>query len=88
VSRPRRKYGSPEAILDALNRSYTAIWKEFVESAEPPKALYHYCPEQALPKILASRKLWCSDILRMNDETEIVYGYDEIIGPIALQGLA
>jgi hypothetical protein len=83
VSKPRRKYGSPEAVLSALKQKYRSVWKEYVDDPHPPETLYHYCAHDVLPKILNSGKLWASDVLCMNDKTEITYAFNEIISPLA-----
>jgi hypothetical protein len=44
--------------------------------------LYHYCAPEVFLKILQSRTLWASDILRMNDLREIEYAFADILSPL------
>lgn len=83
--KPRRKRSSFEAAVDDLKWAFKAIWNRHVEVAEPPTILYHYCPENVLPKILRSGKLWASDILCTNDSKEIAYAFNDVIAPLVGQ---
>ena len=40
------------------------------ENADIPPVIYHYCSESGFRGILASKKLWMSDVHFMNDVTE------------------
>jgi hypothetical protein len=82
MSKPRRKYGSPEAVTSALKSVFEAIWREYVEEPGPPKTVYHYCRENVLWQILRAGKLWASDVLCMNDPKEITYAFTDIISPL------
>lgn len=73
---------SPELAQGALKRAFESVGSDYVDVAELPAMLYHYCPEDAFPKILASGKLWASDVLRMPDRGEIAYAFNEIIAPV------
>jgi hypothetical protein len=86
VSKPRRKYNSPKAIVDALERRFRFIDQKYVEVPDPPKTLYHYCREDVLLAILCSGNLWASDVLFMNDEKEVGYSYDLINRIVAAAG--
>jgi hypothetical protein len=45
-----------------------------LESAPPPEILYHYTDESGLRGILASGQLWLTDILALNDPSELTHG--------------
>ncbi|MGA2113224.1 MAG: DUF2971 domain-containing protein [Bryobacteraceae bacterium] len=44
--------------------------------------MYHYCKHDAFCKIVRSGKLWASDVLCMDDRTEIKYAFTEVIRPV------
>jgi hypothetical protein len=68
-----------------LKTVYEVIWNQCVEVAKPPKTLYHYCPQDVLPKILSSGNLRASDVLCMNDRREVAYAFNDVIAPIVSQ---
>jgi Protein of unknown function (DUF2971) len=81
---PRRKYGSAEASTAALKSIYNSMWKRYLEPANPPAKLYHYCREATFQEIVKSGNLWASDVLCMNDPKEIAYAFD-VLGPLVAE---
>lgn len=82
MSKPRRAYDSPAAVKAAIKREFDYLWKKYIEAPHPPSIIYHYCREDVFPKILATRNLWASDVLQMNDKREIVYPLTDVLAPI------
>jgi hypothetical protein len=72
-----------DAAKDALKSAYEETRRRFIEPDGPPETLHHYCRKDTGLKILSSRHLWASDILRLNDQTEISYPLCDVIDTVA-----
>ena len=48
-------------------------------SGQPPETIFHYTTAAGLLGIVKSNRLWASDLLYMNDSTEVEYGRQLII---------
>jgi hypothetical protein len=46
-------------------------------SEPPPTPLYHYTSLEALYGIVTSKEIWCSNILYLNDRSELKYALDQ-----------
>ena len=85
MDKPRRRYNSVEAVIAALNRTYDAVWKKYIETTNPPSMVYHYCRHDALCRIVRSGNLWASDVLNMNDPEEVTYAFQCVVAPVIAQ---
>jgi hypothetical protein len=67
----------------AIGAPFQEMWEKFrnevLPHVEPPPVLYHYTGVKGLVGIVKSNRLWASDVLFMNDSTEVRYGRDLII---------
>jgi Protein of unknown function (DUF2971) len=63
-----------EAFLGRLSRS------------QPPETIFHYTTAAGVLGIVKSNRLWASDVLYMNDSTEVEYGRQLIIEVAAAVG--
>jgi hypothetical protein len=74
------KKGPPaQQILDALSQQFDdALLPEWWEThyQKMPEYLYHYTTGGGLVGIFASNKIWASNVLYMNDRSEVLYGID------------
>jgi hypothetical protein len=52
------------------------------ESNSAPSVLYHYTDLNALTGIIENKKLWATHTKYLNDRSEMIYAFDEIIFPI------
>lgn len=53
---------------------------------EPPEMIFHYTTANGLLGVIKSNRLWASDVLYMNDATEVEYGRQLIIEVAAAAG--
>ncbi len=83
--KPLRSYDPLTAARNEVKRTFQNIWNEHFEAIDAPLTLYHYCSQEIFEKILKSRNLWASDILRMKDCREVEYALTDIIGPLAAE---
>jgi hypothetical protein len=61
------------ALNELRNGWEQAVW---LESPNVPTELFHYCGVDAFHSIVSHRTLWLSDVLTMNDSSEILYARD------------
>jgi len=64
-------------LLDQAKREIEAkflivLGQESLADPRPPAKLYHYTSTEGLLGILRNRQLWASNVLYLNDATELV----------------
>jgi len=60
-----------DQLKTRLHEPILEMWKEWDE--HEPRALYHFTNIEKLKKIVRSKMLWASDVLKLNDPTEFLY---------------
>ena len=83
--RPRKRYDPSATGKAALTRIFNTVRDRYIAVSSPPATLYHYCDEEVFRKILRSRTLWASDILRMEDRREVTYAFSDVISPLVAE---
>ena len=72
----------PQEMQSALNTfknaadAITSDWHSKLKKKPVPPVIYHYTTDIGLNGILGSGKLWLSDILSLNDPSELLHGFD------------
>ena len=72
----------PQEMQSALNtfknaaEAITNDWHSKLKKKPVPPVIYHYTTGIGLNGILGSGKLWLSDILSLNDPSELLHGFD------------
>ncbi len=49
--------------------------------------IYHYCDTTAFNSIISTKKIWLTDITKLNDCTEYASGFDLILDVLKEKGL-
>jgi Protein of unknown function (DUF2971) len=76
--------GSGESSLAAAKKDLMTAWQEesWPEPEHSPAELFHYCGVDGFHGIVTGSKLWLSDILTLNDASEMLYAraiVDEVL---------
>lgn len=66
---------SLESAEKQLQQQDAELWQAY-DGADPPSELFHYCSAPGLFGILSSKVFFASDVLSLNDSSEIVHGRD------------
>jgi hypothetical protein len=79
---PAQRIDEHQAARSAISGKLIPIEEAFLgrlTRGQPPDTIFHYTTADGLLGIVKSNRLWASDVLYMNDSTEVEYGRNLII---------